>query len=138
MREMWAKCVFVLIAAVLVANPVLACCFASAPSTEPALAQIEKPPCHGAASAEERSESKTTPAELPCPDCTDCTSVMMAMEITDDMTAVVSIDDELDLEVRLSEPHHTNAIAAEADHKPVPHLINSAETPVSLKQKLLI
>lgn len=138
---MWnvlGKSLLVLIAAMLVADPVMACCFPSVQDFESSVSQTDKPPCHGARS----SAPSDTPAETAgqsCPGCGDCASLMAATDHANVVAIAASLADNDEIAAGDEVLTASRVIMATVVPRiPSGYLPRSTETPISLKQRLLI
>ena len=131
------KSILVLIAAMLVADPVMACCFPSVQDLEPSVSQTDKPPCHGAGTSAV-SDAPADTAGQSCPGCGDCASSMAA---TDHANVVAIAAPLADDEAAAGDEVLTASrviMATVVPRIPSGYLPRSTETPISLKQRLLI
>lgn len=151
----------VLIAAMMVADPVMACCFASPlEATSSAIASTESDssapsrlPCHGGPSDSQSATptaasvegnvpglADTDLADMPCPDCglTNCDSVM-SQEAVKPLALNTAAVDEFE-HAASGFAAHQPAILRLADTLCLPQgpPPRTASTPVSLRQRLLI
>ena len=137
MVQQIGKLLLALIAATLVADPVMACCFSGPIETSSQTTQADKPPCHGSQAATV-SQVDTLSLTVGCPGCENCSTVMAAADIAERSFWVES---ESDIEKAVGQVKDaTNLVPVFAAVSIIPSgpLPLKHATPVTLKQKLHI
>ena len=126
----------VVVALLMAIQPAVACCFVASADFDQSVTSVEQTPCHGGATA---AKVPVEPSEPPCPECGDCSAVMMASDHANDPAVTIS----------QCEDEEPAPIARDSAANPVPRLTvipirpghsepRSAQTPISLKQRLLV
>lgn len=136
-----ARLLLTIAAVFLAVNPAMACCF-SASGHDTQIVEMSAPPCHGeAASVSVETEASDTDENLQwatCPGCTDCDNTVFASSLTPDGPSLET-SSRTDLFVSRTDCYTPpKAFVDRLSTGPPPTQVSTLETPLTLKQQLLI
>ncbi len=148
MMNRLGNALLILIATMLVADPVMACCMGGPQPVDAGLSQSDTPPCHGTKTAVSSAGSTDTSKMTPdlaafdpqsCPGCGDCASSMAAGDHQPDYFLVTPVQESDELSAPINAAS-TSPVVRFIIQPLIPSglPIHSKETPVSLNQTLLI
>lgn len=127
--------------ALVVTQPIMACCLTGHAEPAASHTSIEAAPCHGEASPSSHVDTKTdqpSPSTMDCPGCLDCDSAVMQAQSFQNGVTLTQLSSETPMAVitsRFEGFEHTATIfkTGPPGDPPLP-----LSTPIILKQRLLI